>query len=240
MRRTLTKLVIVAALAALPVSVALSQVSGGTSGSGSGIFGVTYPKPTKAGLALNTKFGTATGTYTVADTVLGVNFTDTANEGTNLQGSLMAYPGSAFTYTVIFKVMPTCDISISIGPAAAATGASQVLTQHCSGSFANGSIDVEDWTDTAGTFGSINGEISTTGTPFIWLRYKDDGTNSVYFASGDGVNWRKIFSDPKSSGWLSLHGGYHFFGVILAYFRNNADATNPAGAIMVGQQMTTP
>lgn len=243
MRRTRIILAIAGALALFPISVSLAQISGGGASIGPNsipIIGIQPSKPTKAALGLTNKYGTATGTYSQTDTVLGVDFTDTANEGTNLQGSLMAYPGVPFTYTAVFKVMPTCDVSVGMGPAATLTGASQVLTQHCSGSFANGSIDVEDWTDTAGTFGSLNGEISTTGTSIVWLRYQDDGTNSIYFASGDGVNWRKIFSDVKSSGWLSLHGGYHYFGVIVAYFRNVADTTNPAGALMVGQSMTKP
>lgn len=243
MRRIAKFVAIVAALTALSISADLAQISGDGTAIGPTsipILGVQLPKPTKAGLGLTSKFGTATGTYSQADTSIGVDFTDTANEGTNLQGSLMAYPGVPFTYTAVFAVMPTCDVSLSIGPAAALTGASQLLTQHCSGSFANGSIDVEDWTDTAGTFGSLNGEISTTGTERLYLQYQDDGTHSIYRASGDGVNYREIYRDTKSSGWLSGNGGYHFFGVVIAFYRSVADTAHPSGVLMVGQSMTKP
>lgn len=201
-----------------------------------------FIKPTVAGLALSSKYGTATGTYAQTDTALGVNFTDTANEGTNLQGSYMAYPGTAFTYTAVFAVMPSCDLSVSIGPIQSATGASEDLTQHCSGTDSPASdFDVEDWNNTSGSFGGIvvGSNISAPGgTVHVWMRYKDDGTNIYYLTSGDGVNWRRVYSVAKASGFMA--GKYNDFGVVLAFYRNQNDTTWPAGVVMIGQSLTFP
>jgi hypothetical protein len=207
-------------------------------GGGGGVLGASQyglTVPTVAGLGLSTKYGSS-ATYTQTDTALGVNFADSVNNGANYTGSLMAYPGTAFTYTAALTITPNSVMSVSFGPAASASGAGEWLTQHSSGGLApSPSIDIEDWFSPSSYSGTIEGteKIYTAGA-YLWFRYQDDGTNITYSTSTEGINWFTVYTVAKTDGFLASNGGYNFFGVTITTYNG------PGGTIMLGQKMTTP
>lgn len=199
---------------------------------------VALARPTKTGLGFTNAYNHQ-GTYSQSDTALGVNFADTVATTPTavLEGDLMAYPVVPFTYTAQMSLMPRGGISVCMAIAASTSGAVELLVEHDTtlGTTPTENVDIEDWT-APGTFSATVGgtQFMFMGGPYIWMRYQDDGTNSIYSISYDGINFDKLYQVAKASDFLATNGGYHFFGLIIAPYNT------PGGTIMMGQKMTTP
>lgn len=227
-------LVAVAAFIVCTAQLAPPSSSGG--GGVPGAAGLGLSVPTKSLLGFTTQYGSWSSTYSQTGlSGVGVNFVDTTKESqAEIEGSLMAYPSVPFTATAVFSTTPQGDISICFGPAASASGSSEVLVQHVNATTPPGTIDIEDWTNPTTFSATVDSPLNWFGGPYIWFRYQDDGTKSIYSISMDGVNWEQVYSVAKSSDFLATNGGYHFFGAIIAPY-NDA-----GGTVMLGYKLTKP
>jgi hypothetical protein len=137
---------------------------------------------------------------------------DTGTGSNLLEGVVKAYPGSAFTYTVLM----TSPLIYSNYTQAGFVIANTLTTQAM----------IFDIVYNSGWFAAV-AEMSTP-TTFVttastqnivqsgqyWLRLQDDGTNIKFSFSADGVYFYPFYSVAKSSSYLGS-SGFNYLGLFI-------------------------
>ena len=199
--------------------------SGG--GSSGGLFNqVMSTTPTITSLGMSTNYNQQ-GTYSTTNVSTGVTLNDSADFGNsdNIEGILKAYPGSAFTFTVLISSSGTIDStnggnSSLVGIAVAASTSGHVSTCDYDGTNAtnatvfNYELGFTNWNSPT-SFNARPSSMaswSTYGQIPTWLRWKDDGTNYYCQWSTDGVNFQTLNSGTKSGSFV---GTYTYIGLVI-------------------------
>jgi hypothetical protein len=146
------------------------------------------------------------GSFAATDVATGISLIDTAASASeNIEGITKAYPGAAFTVTGLFSLPPIASTFNLIGFMAATSTSGKVMLF---GVRWNGA-----WQVTVlnyNSFSSFNAfALAATGipaSPFIWLRYKDDGTNIFFYISMDGIYFNQMYTVSRASSFLGSSG----------------------------------
>jgi hypothetical protein len=191
----------------------ISAAGGG--GGGSGLFaGILSALPTQAGTGLTTAYN-QTGTFAATNVGTGILFQETTAESAIMEGLLKAYPGTAFTLTIL-TTMPA--------PAANYAGNGIVVAASTTGNamWFGTFYDSEyyflayEWATPSSLGSSLYFATSGVfqGSPYVWLRYKDDGTNLYFSYSYDGIVFIQLYTVSKASSYLGS-GGFNYLGYII-------------------------
>lgn len=185
-------------------------------GSGGGLFaGILSTLPTLSGTGLTTAYNQS-GTFSAADSSVGISMSDTNQGGWNMEGVLTAYPTPPFTLTTLISTEPLGVNNVGVGLviAASTTGKAYYFDATYNSAFqvqlnqANGPTSWDSTIYSPALSGS-----------YVWMQIVDNGTTITFNVSNDGVTFVPIgASITKSSSWLA--GNFNFVGV----------AINPEGA----------
>lgn len=177
------------------------QVSGGTpawgTAGGTGLFAPLISIPTRAAFGFTNNLN-QTGTFSQFDNVMGFSLSDTAGLGDHIEGIYSAYPSSPFTMTWLQASPTGWGVNTWAGLIVAASTTGKI-TGYCTNQNGGGSVFNYSAPNTFANT-SVNG--TSYSYPFIWLRYKDDGTNIYFYVSSDGVVWLQVFTVAKSSAYV--------------------------------------
>jgi hypothetical protein len=205
-------------------------------GSGTGLWEQIISQPTIAGLGLTTGLHQS-GTFAAANNAVGITLSDTAGLGATdlIEGIVKAYPTPPFTFTVLVNssgvFTSTNPFPIGIVVAADLTTGKLItcgvngLGSTTADYLSNNEFGYVKWTNstTFSAFGGVIGGVNRM-TP-VWLRYKDDGTNSLCQYSPDGINFQTLTTEVKASGFLGA-SGYNYLGLAIdPHNTSNASAT---------------
>jgi hypothetical protein len=145
----------------------------------------------------------------------GILFQETTAESAIMEGLLKAYPGTAFTLTIL-TTMPA--------PAANYAGNGIVVAASTTGNamWFGTFYDSEyyflayEWATPSSLGSSLYFATSGVfqGSPYVWLRYKDDGTNLYFSYSYDGIVFIQLYTVSKASSYLGS-GGFNYLGYII-------------------------
>ena len=187
--------------------------SGGGGGGGGGLLaGVLSATPATTSTGFTNAWNQG-GTFSSSNSAIGITMYDTtAASAIKMQGWYKAYPGVPFTATALFSLPPTGQNGNNFGFAAMASPTGHLIrwsTRQSSSSQAQFSQYIESCASPT----SFNASIYNTQISFgsyIWMRYKDDGTNITSYFSSDGVNWFQLDSFTKSGSYLGSSGYVDF------------------------------
>jgi hypothetical protein len=203
----------------------------GAAAGGSGLFaGIMGTLPTASGTGLSTALNHS-GTYANSNVGTGILISEpTGVAGTNLEGQLVSYPGTAFTLTALFSTplgQSNTGFGISISQSGS-TGKSIWFGPF----FSSGSWSNLAYTFSApNTLGSSLASAAIPAYPFIWLRLKDDGTNITFYYSFDGIVWTQEYQVAKSSSYMA--GNFNYLGAVLV-------TGSPQSTVLQSWTITTP
>jgi hypothetical protein len=191
----------------------ITAASNGSSGGG-GLFNqIMSPTPTMAGTGLTTSYG-ATGTFSASNVATGILFQETVSQSTIIEGLIQAYPASPFTLTILTS-MPA--------PYSNVGGNGFVVANTPTGNAMWLGILIDSGLNIAGYKFSAPATIGANlyifnpglqGAPYIWQRYKDDGTNIYVSYSFDGVVWLQAYTVSRASSYLGS-SGFNYLGFVI-------------------------
>lgn len=173
-------------------------------GSGGGLYsGLLSALTTSAGTGLATTLGASTPTIT--DTAAGVMLATTSAGAGMYTTSVPATPYS-------IKALITCDARGASATAVAGLGWTDGTKIHFIYFTTAGARNVQRNSNIT-TFSATDISFSDAGydRSRSWLQVKDDGTNVIFQACMDGVNFYTVFSVAKASGYLGATGYTHLF-----------------------------
>jgi hypothetical protein len=212
---------------ASPYSIA---ASGG--GGGGGLFG-GISAPTLSSTGLSSTYG-GSGTFTATDTTYGVSLADTV--GTlHVGGRVKAYPGVAYTATGLFSVpaKPVNYQEFGLIIADTLSGKSLVCEATAENATLPLQVGVRAWTNPTTYSSDPQATVGIMTSPYLWLRWKDDGTNITCSYSLDNQFWVQSYTVAKSSSFLGS-GGFNYLGIEID---PNGTAT---GTTLMNWQYSTP
>ncbi|MDE2106852.1 MAG: hypothetical protein KGL39_57080, partial [Patescibacteria group bacterium] len=197
-----------------------ASVNGGPSAcvlttlSGFGLFQPLISVPTISSLNMPTGLNQQ-ASFSITNNSAGVSLADTVSTGAtdHIEGVLGTYPGTAFTATGLFSVPQIYANFIQFGVLAAQSTSGKLTTWMA--------IDSSGWKVEVANYTGVNTNPASTSatctmllSPYIWLQYKDDGTNLYFNISSDGINFQQCYTVAKSSAYLA--GNFNYFGIFIA------------------------
>lgn len=210
MRRRRTILALAGALALLPISVSLAQISGNG--------GSSVPAATFGSTGFPTTFTTNPGgtDATIAQDATGITISVTAFGSDNMNAVCKTAP--ATPYTISAKITLNTLWGSHAGSDGSDSGGGLAWRDSSTGKFAGAWLlpetsDATNWaelflidfSDPSTYGGSTEGDVKTWD-PYTWEQLSDDGTNATYRFSNDGFHFIQIASVAKSSGYLGATG----------------------------------
>lgn len=202
---------------------------------GGGMFGsLLSATPTMANTGLTTAYNHP-GTFAATNVATGIEFQDTAGTGFVMEGQIMAYPGTAFTATILLTAPTPFTSGSGLGFVVANSPTTQAMLfgeyWGIGGQWSfYGSSFTTPNTGQSQVFDSATGYLQSS--PFVWLRFKDDGTSIYYSYSYDGIIFTQIYTATKSSSFLGS-SGFNYLGYALF-------PGAPVGNVLESWTITTP
>jgi hypothetical protein len=185
--------------------VTASNVSGAVtvnvpSASG-GIFDLSAGVPAASAFT-NINFGTGTTKGEVSGKAVWVA-TTSASSGTGMQGLAKAVPATPYRVAILVQQnTPGSDSWVAVGFRDSATGKLTIVNQNLA------TADVQNYSGPSSFAGNLVGSV---GPEAVWYGAEDDGTNISLEWSVDGVNFVKLYTVAKASGYQGSSGYNQIF-----------------------------
>lgn len=185
--------------------------------SAGGLFGpILSAIPVRATLGLTTSFN-ASGTFTQADTAMGITIADpTGTSGENFEGLLKAYPSSPYTLNALVIAPPTGTNFVCVGLVIMLSTTGKLIffgwRWSNSGNVWQPCVIAYNSPTSFDTF--LYSPVLSQVPLVLWYQIVDDGTNITFNISVDGVYQMPVYTVTKASSWLGA-SGFNFIGFAI-------------------------
>jgi hypothetical protein len=137
------------------------------------------------------------GTSTIAN-ANGISYLEIPNATTNIRSRVISAPATPYTITALFRGRFAGALSTQYGGLVfRESGTSKLYIWYVAGNSALQAIKFTNDT-TFSAVGAVNTVLQGAGGNFHWLRFTDNGTNLLFAASVDGINFTEYGTEGRT------------------------------------------